>query len=270
MQITKITKENIKSFTPLLLTRGAKRFYKEKITLGAIDDNGKAAGALCAGLMDSQADIISLYVIPEARKKGCAELMLDTLDELLSDSDLDAISAEFLEDGDSLAFYRSMGYELFRGSSQYYMTMGEFYRTTLYKKHIKDKKIIGIRRVSSFSPKKKRAFEAFAGTADYNPEWSTAHFIKGLFTSAMLADHSEDSVTIEWIYSRVHNPIALLKHLRALVQKIEEEFPGRNDIRIRMAFENELLAEKFRKLTGSHRHLHTEGHLITAIRILNK
>lgn len=82
MEIIRITRENWKAFESLMVVDAAAKILIPGSTfaLGAVED-GNACGAIVVELAGQMANILSLYVLPEQRRKGYAtELMIEAAD----------------------------------------------------------------------------------------------------------------------------------------------------------------------------------------------
>ena len=267
MKLTKITKEHEAMFRPFF-TKGAASGAPDLIRIGITDDKKRAAGALAARLDEGQADIASLYIIPELRKKGYAGSLISSLEDAVKDQGFDAITAEFLETEDATGFFYAMGFGLFGGNRQYHFTLGELLRSPLYRKYIKGKKPKHISNVSELTSKNRKALDNVLQFKDYDPDWSTASVIDGKYLSCMLAEPAEDAVSIVWLDSRTGSVPAILQHFRALADKAIENYGENMDMVFRMIFEDEGIVLKLAPLLGGMAHIHSEGRIINAIKLI--
>lgn len=266
MTITRITQKNIDGFLPFL-TEAPGIQDPAVIRLGVTDDNGKASGAVCARLADGQADIISLYVLPSARRQGLARSLMEAVEDIASDTDFETITAEFPEDDAVSGFFRSSGYELFKGNGLYRFSLGELLRSPLYTRYIKGKKPRFIANVSDLDSRALKATDSYTGIRSYDPKWSTVEILGGKCFSCMLADSHEDFVNIIWLNSRSRRNLILLQHFRALANKATQKYTD-NDVMFRMTFVEEEMVRKITPLLGGPEHVHLYGHLINSIKLL--
>jgi hypothetical protein len=267
MKITRITKDNEKMFLPLLPAKGGKA-ADDLIRLGVTGDKDKVAGAICARIVEGQADITSLYVLPESRGKGAGKLLLTSLEEILKGQGPDALSAEFFGDETSKGFYGAMGYSIFDVGWRYSFTLGELLRSPLYIRYIKDKPYKNVSFVSALDTKSLKTLERSIGAAEYDPEWSTAGFADGKYTNCMMAMKLDRTISISWLNTNGTDPLILLQHFRALAEKTLAEYQGDMGVRYIMTFEKAAVASKLAKLLGGNRHLHKDGRLVRAIKVM--
>ena len=265
MDITRITKDNERSFLPFC-ARSAAKGAPDLIRIGAIEGD-MARGALSARIEDGIADITSLYILPGDRRRGYGKALAGKLEEFMEGSDVDAICAAFPESDDLNHFFDSLGYVLFPGMDVFYFTLGELLMSRIWEKHIKGRKTAGLKKVSEISARERNALDTGMGFYDYDPEWSTVCLEDRKCTSSLLAVNTADNVSIAWINSDKDDPSILLQHLRALTDKTMEEYPGRRDIRFRMVFDEADLSGKLEQLLGGRGHLKSEGRMINAVKL---
>lgn len=269
MKITRITKDNEKMFLPLLPAKGGKA-ADDLIRLGVTGDKDKVAGAICARIVEGQADITSLYVLPESRGKGAGKLLLTSLEEILKGQGPDAFSAEFFGDETSKGFYGAMGYSIFDVGWRYSFTLGELLRSPLYIRYIKDKPYKNVSFVSALDTKSLKTLERSIGAAEYDPEWSTAGFADGKYANCMLAMDLDRVISISWLNTAGTEPLVLLEHFKALTEKTLSKYPDDMSVRFIMTFEREEIAVKLGNLLGGSRHMHRDGRLVRAIRLIEE
>ena len=265
MQITRITKENEKFFGPFL-TRGALYASPNLIRLGVIEDN-RAAGALSAVMHDAHIDITSLYVLPEFRRQGFGSALVDALESASRYRGIETISAEFLEDDDSTAFFDHLGYDLFSRFEQYSFTLGELMRSQIGKRYIEGKDPKHVVNISDMPSSDRKILDQHIGTRDYTPSWSTAYIRGSKYVSSLLASPSSDGVSIVWLNSLSDNPMIFLYHIRALVRKTSEVFPGNMGMEYRITLERDEIRQKITNLLGGTMHMRSMGRYINAVKV---
>ena len=160
-----------------------------------------------------------------------------------------------------------MGFELSEGRMRYYFTFKEFQRSALCKRFVKDRKVKGIRRVSSYNSIKKKNLENQKGSKDYDPEWSTCNIRRGKVVSCLLAKRIGNNIMIICLDSDSSDPREVLHHIRALYYRIIEKFPEGDPV-IRMYFQRDKVLESFYILMSGKEHLHKECEYINAFRLI--
>ena len=266
MKIIRINKEYESAFRP---------FFSEfpgteeegTIKLGALSDQTEAAGILAASNLERIAHITALYVLPDFRRKGYGEALLHELSSLANAHGADSIQADFLYSDDASEFFANEGFDLFYTGEQYYFTMGDFRRSRLYKKYLKDGEVKSVVPVSSLSHILWRSLYKEAENRGYDPDYSSVSIKDGKLTSCMFALLDGKDLSITWFVVYSTNFLLLLYHLRQLTRRVEETHPGEDDIRIRMCFEDMDLAAKVIRFLGGKGHVRSEGKIVSAIRL---
>jgi GNAT superfamily N-acetyltransferase len=275
MQLTRITKDNERYFLPLFPSAAAKA-SGDLIRIGLVSDEGAVAGALSARIYTGFIDILSLYIVPAFRREGCGRKLMDFMAELAKNNGYDALTWEYPKEKLSDDFSRAMGFELFEGRTRYSFTLGEFLRSPLYKKLVKEKKDLHVPTVSSLSHEEKKILLHHTGTMLYDPDWSTAYIANGKCMSCLLAAHEvylqgekeQNSIGILLLESSQGKATDFLKHIRALARKSLNEFGEDKDVVFRMTFGNEKIIHNMFELLGRKTHLHRDGSYVRAVKLL--
>ncbi|HAV01440.1 MAG TPA: hypothetical protein DCW47_09665 [Lachnospiraceae bacterium] len=275
MQLTRITKDNEKYFLPLFPKTAAKA-SEDLIRIGLVSDEGSVAGGLSARIYEGFIDILSLYIVPAFRREGLGRRLVDFMAELAKNNGYDALTCEYPKEELSDDFSRAMGFEQFEGRTRYSFTMGEFLRSPLYKRLVREKKDTHVPAVSSLTLEEKKIFLRHTGARLYDPDWSTACIVNGKCMSCLLAVHEvylqdereQNSIGILLMESSQGKAMDFLKHIQALWRKSLKEFGEDKDVVFRMTFENEKIIHNMFELLGRKTHLHREGSYVRAVRLL--
>ena len=94
IQVTKIGPQNQQWFEEFLMTPES---TEDMIRLGVIEDD-TACGAAAFRIGRSSAELMSLYVAPEFRRRGAAQSMLDTFLELGGEMGLTSLMTVYMRD----------------------------------------------------------------------------------------------------------------------------------------------------------------------------
>ena len=264
MKITKITEKNKKEFEGFF-PGPSLRSSLPLIRIGVTDDDGAAAGALCATVFEFCTEIVSVFVIPERRRQGYGSAMLDTLRELLSGSGSDTLTATFLEDDASTAFFSSLGFDLFPSRMQYSFSLGQLLRSPLFKRYISGGKIKPSPVISDIEASYHKQIDTRVQNHYYDPEWSTAHFESGRLKSMLLATCSNESISIVWMESESDNPRDLMQDMSGLLKITLERFGLNRNVTFRMIFSDEKLANNMAALLGGAHHLNRDGRFLLCL-----
>ncbi len=269
MKITKITKKNAGSFLPLLPDFVTNE--SGMLCLGTVDDEGRAAAALSARVDFEVIYIISLYVVPECRRKGYASGLIETLISLTKDLSYRAVSVYFPPNEAAAAFFRSRGFEIVEGMPVYSVPIAELIRQPRVKKYVLNSKTNGIKYLSELNESEKKELSGFLrengmpGGGFYDPEWSTAVFTNDKVESLLLMDVTDDCIRMLYLKLDEKDLKAVTRHLRALVDKAlsDEEHSGGLSLRFVQTFFKPIIA-----LTGNERYIRHLGRGLHGVRLL--
>ena len=266
MEITRITDINKKAFEGFF-PKSELSSDPNLIRIGVVDDEGVAAGALCASILKSNTTILSIYVVPKWRRHGYASAMIGTLQEIVSGLEFDTLTTTFLEDDTNASFFNAQGFELFPGRMQYSFTLGELKRSPLLKKYIIERKISPAPAISQIDPARKKIVDDRVKDLGYDPELSTAHFVSGQLHSILLATSYNETISIVWMESVSGSPTDLLHNMSGLLKLTLEKFKHHNDVTYRMIFNDDKLATNIAAMTGGMSHLHCDGRLLFGVKV---
>ena len=267
MKITRLTRENEKEFLSFLPGR-AKAMDRDIIRIGAVDDKGTPAGALSAEADITHADILSLYVLPSCRGKGCGRTLMDTFTAIIKDTGFLTVSCEYPEEEGLDAFLVSQGFDLFSGKDFYITTLGEILRSPMNKRLGRIKEAKDLKFVSDLQPGEKKVFDNYVLNKDYNADWSTARMKNGKYESCLLTNCSENGINVIWTDSVEKSPDDFRHHIKMLITRALEGFSDKRDLPVRMTFEREEVCAFVAKVLGGREHLRREGRYINAIKII--
>ncbi len=276
MQLTRITKENERTFLPLF-PASALIASGDLIRLGILDDEGAVAGALSAWIYDRYIDILSLYILSSYRRQGYGKTLVDALADIAKRNGYEALTGEFLRDTGSAVFAGNCGFELFEDRTQFCFTLGEYLRSPLYKRLVSRKRSRPVSRVSTLSREERQIIDRRFGFRFYDPNWSTAIIENGRYKSCLLAEYDpykrngkqQGNINILMIDSKNGSPFEFLFHIRALSDKAIKEFGDDKDVVFRMIFKNEKIIMNMIRLMGRKTILHSAGIYVHAVRLLS-
>lgn len=112
MKITRIEKQNEVYFLPFL-HESAREERPGVLRIGALLEDGTVVGAAAAQLSPAALDILSVYVLPEHRRKGYGTEMIEALCRIASEAGISSVSAESRFDVEIMDFLRNSGFSFF-------------------------------------------------------------------------------------------------------------------------------------------------------------
>lgn len=119
MTVTRIGEKNAAAFAPLLAETAALP-GRDILRLGAID-GGAACAAAAFRVSERTAELLSLYVAPDYRRRGAARTLLETFASLADGTPLTSLTACFPRDDKNglEAFFTAEDFAVFGGSPRY-------------------------------------------------------------------------------------------------------------------------------------------------------
>ena len=267
MTITRITKENELRFN-YLFPKESQGTEPNLIRIGVINDEGKGVGTLSARVDGNIVTIISVFVLADYRRQGYGRALFEWLQNTLLDQDIDFFETEFFSDTPSEAFAEAMGFDLFETRPLYSFSLGEVFRSPLYKKHIAGKPVKKIKAVSDLSIRERKIFEMQMGKRGYDPDWTTAGITDGQCTSSLLVTRWGSQVSLVMINSTSPDVREVLYHIRAVIFKTMKEYPDRRDIEFRLTILDPKRVKNLAGLLGGQGHVHKAGYFRHAVKML--
>ncbi|MCI6630869.1 MAG: GNAT family N-acetyltransferase [Lachnospiraceae bacterium] len=240
MKITRIGKKNCKFFDKLLLQAAATE-DRNVIKLGVVDDD-TACGAAAFRIGEYEAELLSLYVAPEYRRRGAAQKLMDTFEELADDTGLQAIMAVWLREMGGLAeFLQKNGFLLLDGSPAFSFRVGDALKSEKLKKYLSGISGGSCVPVSQLSPTRQKALEAFVkngGFEVYGPILTQCSgdvsFValnqREMPVACMLCTDMGDTITVDILLSDAESHKAILRLFGKLHEKMVAD--GREDTEI--------------------------------------
>lgn len=240
MEITRIGEKNQKWFEQLLL-QAAEADGDNIIRLGVIED-GTACGAAAFRVGEYEAELLSLYVTPDFRRRGAAQSLLDTFEELADDTGLEGIMAVWMQETGGMAeFLEKNGFLLLEGSPAYAFRAGDALKSENLKKYLSRSFVGSCVTVKELPPTRQRALEMFVRQGGFEVYGSiltqcTAELSFVMLdqaempTACMLCTDTGEQITVDVLLSRAESQVAILKLFGKLYEKMMKE--GREDTKI--------------------------------------
>ena len=254
MKITLINKENEDAFMSFM----SNEIYKdneELLRIGALDDDDNVAGALAAQISTVGADILSLYVNPEYRRKGYGREMVNTVFSLVSGTESNRVSAHFPKDDTAMAFFDAMGFELIEDMAIKYARLGEILESPVCRKNVLSANSDNVRIISELNAEEKNHFanymkkRGFWVSGYYDPEYSSVCLDGDRITSTMLAHAGDGVAAILWMdFDRSYQK-QLFKHMGVLIRRLESDERFDRSSKVFFAAQNEKFVDILSKLT---------------------
>ena len=269
MIITKITKKNAESFIPLL-----PEFVTDSqgyLCIGAVDDEGRAAAALCARVDFQIIYLMSLYVVPGQRRKGYGTELINTLASLTRDSDYIAITVYFPPNPAAAGFFTHSGFEVIEGMRIYSIPFGEFFKGPMVKKYIMNCDPSKVKYISELNESEKSELSRQLIQLDipargfYDPEWSTAIFSGEKPESILLMNVMDNYINLVALILDEKKPRNVLKHLKSLADKVQSDEKCAKGKSLRF---DETFLKPLVRLTGRERYIKEAGRRMQGVRPL--
>ena len=240
MKITRIGEKNFKFFEQFMLQTAAAG-ENNMVRLGVIDED-TACGAAVFRIGEYEAELLSLYVAPEFRRRGAAQLLLDTFEELAEDSGLQSIMAVWLKEMGGLAeFLKKNGFLLLDGSPAFSFRAGDALKSEKLKKYLARSFVGKCITVKELPPTRQKALENFVRHGGFEVYGSIeGQCTEGISfvmldraempTACMLCTDIGEQITVDVLLSKADSQVAILKLFGKLYEIVMKE--GREDAEI--------------------------------------
>ncbi len=137
MEVYALDKTNINEFSFLLEASAVEAIRQEKAQAFCVKKDDRHVGALCGHFVDDREyEILSIYVLPEYRKQGVGEKLLETLGQVLGNQDAN-VSITFAsltrDEKELLNFLEKMDFEEYQDTDfhLFSITLEELSKTKL-------------------------------------------------------------------------------------------------------------------------------------------
>ena len=240
MKIYALDKTNIDDFNFLVEYSAAEALKRDEAYGFCVKEKNAHVGALVGRFVDEKEfEIMSLYVVPEYRRKGVGEKLLETLNEVLDGKDANLnISFACTSDSDRelCAFLEKMEFDEYKSldSHMFSVTIGMLANSKLAGskpgsefiqfKDLNKKQLSALEKVKSkgYVPRPSGGFTSAAIETDM----SIAYFEKDKPLAYVVIEHeNDDLLMLSSLY--VHDPdqpTTLLKILKSLVYYLTDKY----------------------------------------------
>ena len=274
IQVTKIGPQNQQWFEKFLITP---ENAENMIRLGVIEDD-TACGAAAFRIGRRGAELMSLYVVPEFRRRGAAQSMLDTFLELGGEVGLTSLMTVYMRDNAEMrAFLDKNGFlQLDSSESYFFLTQDVLQSGKLTK--IASSGIPGnCVPVDKLPPTRQRALERFVRKGGFVLRGAIRENCTGemsfavvdadsLPVACMLCTDMGEWITIDVLLSKANSQIAILKLFEVLYRKLEAD--NRQKTEIRCLAVNEKVGPLLRLLFGDK--VQMAGSTVCAVKTLEE
>lgn len=274
IQVTKIGPQNQQWFEEFLMTPES---TEDMIRLGVIEDD-TACGAAAFRIGRSSAELMSLYVAPEFRRRGAAQNMLDTFLEFGGKLGLTSLMTVYMGDNAEMgAFLAKNGFLQLDSSESYLFLTGDALQSGKLTEIVSGSIPGNCVPVDKLPPTRQRALERFVRKGGFvlrgaigencTGEMSFAVVDAGtLPVACMLCTDMRDTITIDVLLSKANSRIAILKLFEALYRKLEAD--NRQTTEIRCLAVNEKVGPLLRLLFGDK--VQMAGSTVCAVKTLEE
>ncbi len=274
IQVTKIGPQNQQWFEEFLMTPES---TEDMIRLGVIEDD-TACGAAAFRIGRSSAELMSLYVASEFRRRGAAQSMLDTFLEFGGKLGLTSLMTVYMRDNAEMgAFLAKNGFLQLDSSESYFFLAGDALQSGKLTEIVSGNIPGNCVPVDKLPPTRQRALERFVRKGGFvlrgaigencTGEMSFAVVDAGaLPVACMLCTDMRDTITIDVLLSKGNSRIAILKLFEALYRKLEAD--NRQMTEIRCLAVNEKVGPLLRLLFGDK--VQMAGSTVCAVKTLEE
>ena len=286
LEATKIGTKNYTYFAPLLFEQ---MDADQKATLpddgyvriGVMDD-GAACGAACFQVEETTAQLVSVYVAKEHRRKGAATTLFDTFTGLAEKKNLTALSVSCpKENKDLCAFLEAGGFQLFDSTSAYSFTLADVAESRILLAEMKralEERRENWQQVLSYrelQPYQQMEFGQYLKNNGWGTQWLREGWfspelsfvvldVKKKITAFMICSRQEERVSIDLLYGAGKSHSALLLLFAALYMTLKS--CGQQELEITYLAENPQMEALGHRLFGEH--LEKVTSMIYAIRLI--
>ncbi len=190
MELTRIGNNNWGSFSSVVYDAFSQN-SSDVLRIGAIED-GKVCGAISLSyfLKEGQAFVDSIYVVPEFRKQGVGQALLEEAERLASER-ANTLEAEFYGDAEDLKeFFTKFGYACIDGEPIYDYDAKKLLTNKQYAGYC-SRRLSGVkayRFIDMTTAQKNRVFNLLRENGERNTESNTAGFSPDLSVSVYRSD----------------------------------------------------------------------------------
>lgn len=240
MNVYALDSTNIDSFEHLADPISAQAVRSGAAQGFCVETDDCHAGALIGRFIDTgEYEILSLFVLPEYRRQGVGELLLETLADVIGEYDANVnitFSAMTEDDKELIAFLDDQGFEEYSDAESHLFAvkLGDFMETKLNKgkmnvdyptfADLSEKQLAALDKVDGdkFVPKPTGGFSS----ERILPEVSTA-VLKGdtPVAYAVVEKEDENTLILSSLYVDDEENTTLLRLLRCVMKRLNENYP---------------------------------------------
>ena len=190
------------------------------------------------------------------------------------------------EDDELTAFFDRMGFDMITRAGRFSFSKRRFVRSAFAKKYLNEGSTAGVRSIAELSATERKFIanylirENMRPEGWYDPYWSTIVMEKSNVTSCLLCICDKKNVEILWFGNESGNPEEALRHIRKLIENMNENHPANSefkvshknesisDMKISFVAENLKLLGFTTELLGGIRYMNMDERIIQAVCLL--
>ena len=231
--LTRIGKENEKCFAPFL--QGVP-VQEEVFRLGLLEE-GKPVGAVAAMIEEDRADLLQLYVVPSARKKGNGRFLMKSFLSAAEKGGLTGVCAVYPVNPGMDRIFETEGFLVLPGDSLLMIRKQDAASSPQAKRWKKEKmpESLKLRSVASLTPKERNEMYAFLeeeelsradlGAVSAEEELSAVILKEDQVEAVLIAGKQRDFYLVEFLASRSKGDAASVMRLLSHVTERASEDP---------------------------------------------
>lgn len=266
MEVTKIGTKNHAYFAPLLFEKKDPP-QDGLVRIGVIED-GIACGAACFQVEEMTAQLVSVYVLEEYRRRGAATMLFDTFCGLAQKKNIDVLTVSFLGDNEQLrGFLAARDFQMFDSVAVYAFQFSDVFgakellsdmQRALQKRKDNWLKLVSYAQMQSYQQMEFARYLNNNGFGsrwlqedEFAPELSFVVLdVKKQITAFVICSEYTDRVSIDLLYSADKNTSAVLLLFAGLYGVLKER--GKQELTITYLAENPQMETIGRRMFGEH------------------
>jgi len=274
MKITRIEKQNEAYFLPFL-HEAAREDRPGLLRIGAVLEDGTVVGAAAAVIDPAAMEMLSVYVLPEYRRKGFGTEMMDALSGVASEAGIASVSVELKFDVEIMAFLRIVGFSFFYDYELCSVPIGIILRSQKFKNAAKQFASPNTRALSKATAGERKMIHHYLAARNlpvedgFEKEYSVFTAVgENRVLGITLMERREDGMEFLWQSFEDADPKEGMDHLVTIVNLLDRSAEYDGAAKLYFSSEEERLPKLFSYFTGNESYTRREGIYMRGVRLL--